>query len=304
MSIIKKIIKGLRKPVLFGEFFLGKSISRILPDKLFLSWIYRVKIGKRLSLDNPVTYNEKLQWLKLYDHNPKYVELVDKFAVREYVSDTIGEQYLVPLLGVYNTVMEIDFSTLPDQFVMKPTHTSGDVLLCTDKSSLSTSAARDLAATWMRKQYYWGLREWPYKHIRPRIICEELIKTVDGKPPKDYKIFCFNGEPKFAFVATDRGSETKFDFFDSEWNRQSLRQHYPNSDYMLEKPAQWEEMLYLARKLAKDIPHVRVDFYVDARGAIFFGELTFFHFSGLEPFEPESYDYDLGSWIDLTSIKK
>ncbi len=298
-SIAYKIQKGLKHPHIIGEYLLDRRISRLVPDRIFLSWLYRLKMGKPLNLKNPTSFNEKLQWLKLYDRNPFYPSLVDKFEVRQFVKDTIGEEYLIPLLGVYETVDAVDFASLPSSFVLKPTHTSGDVILCKDKKLLSEDLTRHQMNAWLKKQYYWGLREWPYKNIKPRIICEEMIKTKDGGIPKDYKIFCFHGVPKFAFVASDRGVDTKFDFFDADWNRQPLKQHYSTSSYDFFKPFKWNDMLLLAQKLSKGIPHVRVDFYIDAMERIIFGELTFYHFSGIEKFDPESYDYLLGSWIDL-----
>jgi hypothetical protein len=259
---------------------------------------------KKLNLLDPSTFNEKLQWLKLHDRNPIYTSLVDKYEVRKFIEKTIGREYLVPLLGVYDKVEDIDFSSLPDQFVLKPTHTSGNVIICRDKAKLDIGLTNKTLVKWLKREYFWYQREWPYKNIKPRIICEELIKTKDGNPPKDYKIFCFNGEPKFAFVASDRGLNTKFDFFDMNWKRQILKQHYPTSDYIIERPRQWEKMIELAKILSKGIPHVRVDFYIDSSDQILFGELTFYHFSGSEKFEPEFYDYLLGSWIDLSLVEK
>ncbi|NCB72145.1 MAG: glycosyl transferase [Clostridia bacterium] len=301
-SIAYKIRKGLKNPHIVGEYLLERKLARIIPDRLYLSWLYRLKMGTPLNLKNPTTFNEKLQWLKLNDHNPLYPSLVDKYEVRQFVKDTIGEQYLIPLLGVYNTAEEVVFSSLPETFVLKPTHTSGDVILCKERNQLSPELTKQKMNAWLQKRYFWGLREWPYKHIKPRIICESMIQTEDGRSPKDYKIFCFHGVPQFAFVASDRGVDTKFDFFDVDWNRQPVKQHYATSSYDLPKPQQWDEMLRLARNLSKDIPHVRVDFYIDASGSILFGELTFFHFSGLEKFEPGSYDMLLGSWIDLAAL--
>lgn len=277
-------------------------IIKIMPDAIYLKIAYIIAFGKRLNLDNPQTFNEKIQWLKLYDRNPKYPEYVDKFEVRKFVRDTIGEKYLVPIIGVYDSVAEIDFENLPNQFVLKCTHDSGSVILCRNNKTLNFEAAKKNLNKYLKRNIFWQTREWPYKNIKPRIICEELIKTKDEKPPKDYKIFCFNGEPKFAFVASDRGVDTKFDFYDIDWNRQPLKQHYPTSDYIIEKPGQWEKMLELAKSLSKDLPHVRVDFYINSEDQILFGELTFYHFSGFEKFKPESFDYLLGSWIDLSLV--
>ena len=283
---------------------MAKNISYILPDKVYLKLYYKYHLGLSLDLNNPKRYNEKLQWLKLYDRNPEYSNLVDKYEVRKYVEKTIGSQYLIPLIGIYERVEDIDFHALPNEFIIKPTHSSGKTILCRNKSELDIGDVKKILSKWLRSSLYRSTREWPYKNIKPRIICEELIKTNDGKPPKDYKIFCFNGEPKFVFVASDRGIDTKFDFFDIDWNRQSLKQHYPNSDYIIEKPRQWEKMLELAKILSQGIPHVRVDFYIDSSESIYFGELTFYHMSGLHAFTPESYDYLLGSWIDLSLVEK
>ena len=303
-TYIKKIKKCFQNPNLIGLMLLSFKTSRIIPDENYIRLLYRLNMNKKLNLLNPSTFNEKLQWLKLHDRNPLYTSYVDKYEVREFIEKTIGKECLVPLLGVYDEVEDVDFSILPDQFVLKPTHTSGNVIICRDKTKLDLIETKKTLIKWLKREYFWYQREWPYKNIKPRIICEELIKTNDGKPPKDYKIFCFNGEPKFVFVASDRGIDTKFDFFDIDWNRQSLKQHYPNSDYIIEKPRQWEKMLELAKILSQGIPHVRVDFYIDSSESIYFGELTFYHMSGLHAFTPESYDYLLGSWIDLSLVEK
>lgn len=298
-QFFKKIFEWIRHPSMIVNHLLRLKISRVVPDKVFLSIKYRMSFGKKLHLDAPQTYNEKLQWQKIYDRNPRYPKLADKYAVRDFVKAKIGEQYLIPMVGVYNNVTEIDFETLPSSFVLKPTHTSGDVLFCKDKTVFNWEEAKKQMNRWLVNNYYWSNREWVYKSIKPRIICEEIIKTADGNPPEDYKIFCFNGQPKVAFVASDRGKATKFDFFDIAWNRLSLKQYYPNSGYEISKPKQWNEMLEIAKKLSVGFPQVRVDLYVDSDGQILFGELTFFHFSGFEPFEPASYDELLGSWIEL-----
>ncbi|HKM05540.1 MAG TPA: ATP-grasp fold amidoligase family protein [Sphaerochaeta sp.] len=294
-----KIFEWIRHPSMIVNHLLKWKISRVLSDKTFLSIKYRMSNGTKLNLEDPKTYNEKLQWQKIHDRNPLYPALTDKYAVRNFIADTIGKKYVVPLVGVYDNVSAIDVAALPSSFVLKPTHTSGDVLFCKDKATFDWEKANNLMNSWLSNNYYWYDREWPYKEIQPRIICEEMIKTSDGNPPRDYKIFCFDGEPKMAFVASDRSNGTKFDFFDIEWERLPLKQHYPNSTYDIPKPGKWDEMLEIARKLSVGFPQVRVDLYVDADEKILFGELTFFHFSGFEPFEPASYDQLLGSWVQL-----
>jgi len=301
-QLMAKIGEYIRHPSRFVNHLLKSRLARLLPNALFLSLKYRMSNGKKCNLKEPHTYNEKLQWQKIYDHNPLYPHIVDKYEVRSHVSSSIGESYLVPLVGVYDDPSLISFDALPEKFVIKPTHTSGDVLFCYDKKTFDWEHAHKVMSQWMNSNYYWYDREWPYKEIKPRIIIEHLIQTEDGKPPKDYKIFCFGGEPRMAFVASDRPDDTKFDFFDISWNRLDVMQHYPNSTYEIPKPKQWDSMLALAKTLSAGLPQVRVDLYVDANEQILFGELTLFHFSGFEPFEPDSYDELLGSWVPLPKV--
>lgn len=298
-SVVKKLKKGIRDPRVFAFNILKLRISRILPDRIQVSLLYRLHLGKRLNLKNPTTFNEKLQWLKLYNRNPTYTNLADKYAVRDHVRDTIGEKYLVPLIGVYDRPEDIDYSKLPDQFVIKPTHTSGDIIICRDKSELDVEETNKMLAKWLKREYFWYQREWPYKDIQPRIVIEGLIDTDDDQRPRDYKILCFDGVPKIPYVVSDLGTATKIDFFDTDWHKIELQQECPNSDYHHAKPEQWDLMLELAGKLSSGIPQVRVDFYVDKNGHILFGEMTFYNYSGLASFHPESYDYLLGSWITL-----
>lgn len=304
IGLFKKIGEYVMHPSRFINHLLKMRVVRLMPDATFVKIKYRMSNGKRANLKEPRTFNEKLQWQKLHDRNPLYPLLADKYEVRDYVSARIGENHLVPLVGVYDAPEDIVIEDLPSPCVIKPTHTSGDVLFCYDTGTFDWSHAKSIMKGWLSSNYYWYDREWPYKMIKPRIIIEHLIKTADGMPPQDYKIFCFNGEPKMAFVASDRPHDTKFDFFDVEWNRLELKQHYPNSTYEIPKPAQWGEMLEIARTLSKGFPQVRVDLYIDADENILFGELTLSHFSGFEPFEPDSFDELLGEWIELPTPTK
>ncbi|MGO4499663.1 ATP-grasp fold amidoligase family protein [Paenibacillus sp. 2RAB27] len=281
---------------------LKSAIKTWIPDKVYLKLLFQHRMGKKLNLENPTTYNEKLQWLKLYDRKPEYTEMVDKHEVRKYIGETIGEEYLIPLLGVYNSFDEIDFSTLPDQFVMKCTHDSGGLVICKDKSKLDIEAARNKINISLSRNYYYHGREWPYKNIKPRIICEKYMVDESGVELKDYKFFCFDGEPKALFIATDRGIDTRFDFFDMEFNHLPFWQHYKNGVKKINKPVGFDDMIRLARILSKLIPHIRVDFY-NINGKIYFGELTFYHFSGLEKFYPDKYDEIFGNWIIIPSKK-
>ncbi|MHA1755236.1 MAG: ATP-grasp fold amidoligase family protein [Promethearchaeota archaeon] len=296
--MIEKLIKLIRNPKNILLHVLNFKIFRIIPDEIFLRIKYRLKIGNKLNLDNPKTFNEKLQWLKLNDRKPKYIDLVDKYKVREYITNKIGNKYLIPLLGVYNNFEEIDFDTLPNQFVLKPNHTSGNIYICKDKKSINKKDLKRRINTWLNREYYWVHREWPYKNIKPKIICEKYMVDESGVELKDYKFFCFYGEPKALFVATDRGIDTRFDFYDLNFSHLPFTQHYKNGVKKIVKPSGFNEMIQLSKILSKDIPHVRVDFY-DIYGRIYFGELTFYHFSGFEKFEPVEYDEIFGSWLEL-----
>ena len=276
----------------------SERIQKFIPAKTYCKVQYKICFMKKLNLKTPTTYNEKLQWLKLYDRNPKYIEFVDKYAVRKHITDTVGEEYLIPLICVWDKIDDIDFESLPDQFVLKCTHDSGGVVICKDKASFDIKLAKEKLNKSLKKNYYYLGREEPYKYIKPRIICEKYMVDESGVELKDYKFFCFNGKPKALFVATDRGIDTRFDFFDMEFNHLQVMQHYKNGVKKIARPIGFEEMVELATKLSKNFPHVRVDFY-DINGKCYFGELTFYHFSGFEKFEPEVYDEIFGRWIEL-----
>jgi len=297
---MKKIIHGIKHPKLILLFFLKLKISRIIPDNLFLRIKYKLIMRTSLNLTNPKSFNEKLQWLKLNDRKSEYVQMVDKYEVRQYISEKIGDQYLIPLLGVYDFYDQIDFDSLPNQFVLKPNHTSGDVFICKDKSSINYPQLRKLVNKWLKRNYYWVHREWPYKNIQPKIICEKFMVDESGTELKDYKIMCFNGKAKCLFVGLNRNSPTglNVDFYDMDWNPLPFERHYPSSGEKIPKPKTFDKMVTFAEKLAKDVPFVRVDFY-EVNGKLYFGELTFYPGSGFEEFTPEKYDYELGSWLDL-----
>ncbi len=281
--------------------FLVFKVCRFLPDRLWIQLKYRIFFGRFCDLNNPQTYNEKLQWLKLYNRKPEYTQMVDKYEVKKYIADLIGEEYIIPTLGVWDRFEDIDFDKLPNQFVLKCTHDSGGLVICQDKSKLDIVAARKKINKSLNRNYYYMHREWPYKDVKPRIIAEQYMVDESGYELKDYKWFCFDGEPKALFIATDRGvegEETKFDFFDMEFNHLPFTNGHPNAGREIAKPQGFEEMKQLAAKLSQNIPHIRVDFY-DINGKIYFGELTFYHWSGLTPFEPEEWDYTFGSWIKL-----
>lgn len=270
-----------------------------MSDETCLKIQYRLSLGKKLNLKNPVTYNEKIQWLKLHDRKPEYTMMVDKYAVRSYIAKTIGEQYSIPLVGgPWKTFDEIDFDRLPDQFVLKCNHDSGGLVICKDKSKLNKEVARKKIEKSLKRNFYWVNREWPYKDVKPCIIAEQYMVDESGYELKDYKFFCFDGVPRVMFIATDRGTDTKFDFFDMDFNHLPFTNGHPCADRTPAKPAGFEEMKRLAGILSRGIKQVRVDFY-EINGRVYFGELTFSHWSGNVPFDPEEWDYKMGEWIDL-----
>lgn len=270
-------------------------------DESYLKLKYWGMMGKKLDLTNPKTYNEKLQWLKLHDRREEYTTMVDKFLVKDYVSKKIGERYVIPLLGVWDNFEEINFDLLPNRFVLKCTHDSGGLIICKNKSLLNISEARKKINKSMKNNYFLEGREWPYKNVKPRIIAEVYMEDTTDKALRDYKFFAFDGEVKALFIATDREKdyvETKFDFFDRNFEHLDFRNGHPNAAVQPRKPRNYEEMVHLAQILSKGIPQVRIDFY-EVNGRVYFGEITFYHWSGMVPFEPDEWDYKFGEWIKI-----
>lgn len=279
------------------------GVLKLLSDKCFIKFQYRALMGERLDLVMPLTYNQKLNWLKLYNRNPLYTILVDKYEVKKWVSQRLGgEDIIIPTISVYNSIEEINVKALPNQFVLKATH-SGDsmgVVVCKDKSLFNEREALTQLKKSLKMNYYKLGREWPYKNVPRRIIAEKYMEDEYGEL-RDYKFFCFNGDVKALFVATNRSTgRVCFDYFDSNFNHLNLKQSHPNYNGIIDKPKNYERMVEIATKLSKGIPHVRVDLY-NVNGEIYFGEMTFFHYGGLIPFHPSEWDYTFGSWIDLTS---
>ena len=282
-----------------------KSFSCFLPDKIYLNIMFHHIFGYWINWKEPQTFNEKLQWLKLYDRRPEYTTMVDKIEVKKYVESIIGKEYIIPSLGIYNNVSEIDFNSLPNQFVIKCNHNSGGIIICTDKNSFDKTNAIKKLSKAIKKDYFYLTREYPYKNVKRRFIAEKYMEDDSGEL-KDYKIFCFDGQPKMCFVASDRhkkGEETKFDFYDLDWKRIQVLNGHPCSDKDIPKPENFELMLELASKLSKGIPHVRVDFY-NINGRIYFGELTFYHWSGFVPFKPDKWDFVFGQYLNLPKKEK
>lgn len=276
-----------------------------LPDDEYLSRMYKIRIGRNLNLNNPQTFNEKIQWLKLYDRKDIYTLMVDKYLVKDYVANIIGKEYIIPTIGVWDNVEEIDFHSLPDRFVLKCNHNSGRGLcICKDKSKFDINKAKIELTKGLSQNYYYHGREWPYKRVNRKIIAEQYMEDDSGEL-MDYKLMMFNGVFKCAFTCTERFSSDglKVTFFDKEWHMMPFERHYPSSKAKIEKPVSYELMIKFAEKLSKNIPFVRVDFY-EVKGKPYFGELTFYPGGGMEEFTPEEWDYKLGSWINLDGVKQ
>lgn len=271
-----------------------------MPDSWYLRMKYKQCMGYALNLSNPKTFNEKLQWLKLHDRKPEYTMMVDKYAVRKYIADTIGEEYLIPLLGVWDNPDDIDFDALPNQFVLKCNHNSGlGMCICKDKAKLDIAKVKAELRKGLKQDYYLTCREWPYKNVKRRIIAEKYMSDEGNEELSDYKVLCFNGEPKLIEVHKGRfyGNHTA-DNYDEFWNKTDIEQYdLPKSDKIMPKPVFLEEMLHLSKLLSKNLIHVRVDWYF-TNNRLYFGELTFFDGSGYNLFCGDA-DGLLGSWIKL-----
>lgn len=297
--MIKKLINYIKNP---DYFLLWLDMKRIitLNDELYLKILYKKIVGKKLNISNPQTFNEKLQWLKINDRKDLYTTMVDKYAAKEYVANIIGEEYIIPTLGIYNKFEDIDFEKLPNQFVIKCTHDSGGVVICKDKSNFDIKKAKNKINKCLKKNYYYLGREWPYKNIKPRIIIEKYMEDTKNDDLIDYKIMCFNGKVKCSFICLNRRSKTglNVDFYDINWNKMPFERHYKNSNIITPKPEQYDKMVELSEKLSQNIPFLRVDFY-EINGKIYFGELTFFPGSGMEEFAPDEWDKKLGDFLIL-----
>ncbi len=279
-------------------------LIRIIPDKLFCQIHYRLSCKDKLDLIHPQTFNEKLNWLKIYDHNPKYSIMVDKYEVKQYVSSIVGDKYIIPTIGIYKHFDDIEFEKLPEKFVIKCTHDSGGVVICKNKNLLNLSGAKKKIEKSLKRNYYYLGREWPYKNVLPRIIVENYIEDSNEHDLKDYKFFCFDGKVKLIQVDFDRFINHKRNIYSPDWEYQDVFIHYPNdSSVIIPKPEKLSEMIEVAEKLSEGIPHLRVDLY-SANGNVYFGELSFYHGSGYEKILPQEMNYTMGNWIDVEKMRK
>ena len=279
-------------------------IKKMIPDSIYLMYSFKKQMKYSLNLRKPKTFDEKLQWLKLYNRNPLYATLVDKYAVKKWVADKIGEQYIIPTLGVWNKFDDIDFDKLPNQFVLKCTHDSGGLIIVRNKSEFDVVSARQKLTKCLKRNFYWQSREWPYKNVSPRIIAEPYMEDTTYRELRDYKFYTFNGKPKFLLIAKGRQCNQKtFDYFDMDFNHIDLQDEgVPNSLNAPEKPICFEEMKNMSKILSEGIPHVRVDFY-EINGKVYFGEMTFFDAGGFMKAKPISWEIEWGNLIDLSRCR-
>ena len=298
MSLSHKLHTLFHTPRILQIKFASSPLFRLLPDRAAVKLIYKNVFGEALDLKDPKTFNEKLQWLKLYNRKPEYTTMVDKHAVKAYVAEKIGEEYIIPTLGVWERFEDIDFDSLPDQFVLKCTHGSGDVIICKDKSKLDMAAAKKKLTKALKTDFYKIAREWPYKNVPRRIIAEQYMSNGDGTELADYKFFCFGGKPQYMFVATDRSSDCRFDFFDMDFHHLGIQNIHIQTDKPIERPKHLELMKELAAKLSAGLPQARIDFY-EVNGKVYFGEITLFHAGGFSTFHPKGWDRKLGDLIKL-----
>ena len=281
----------------------AKACTRILSDKAYVTLNFLRRLHRLPNLKNPSTFNEKLQWLKLYNHDPMYTRMADKLAMRTYVEEKIGPGHTVPVLGTWDGFEEIDFAALPDRFVLKCNNDSGHFVICRNKASLDMAAARRRISEGLKENYYYQNREWVYRDIVPKVFAEQYLHQEGERDLWDYKFFCFNGEPKVMYMEKE-AAETKTEaFFDMDRNFLHLEMDDPRPDVPPELPSCFDEMKALAGKLSEGIPFLRVDFLF-AGGTVYVGELTFFHCGGFAPVKPEEWNKKLGSWIRLPEEKR
>ncbi|MCC2155990.1 MULTISPECIES: ATP-grasp fold amidoligase family protein [Veillonella] len=277
-----------------------------LSDEEFLKKVFPKYMGYPLDLENPKTFSEKLQWLKVNYREPIQTVMVDKHEAKHFIAHRVGDQYIIPTLAVWDSVEDIDFDALPNQFVLKCTHDSGGIVICKDKSSLDREAAKAKLRASLKRDYSKIAREWAYQNVPRRIIAEKYISELGNDDLLDYKMYSFHGEPKLTVVCSDRFSKTgtRMNFYDINWEPMGIHfGHYPPLSTEFPKPATYEEMKRLTAELSKDCPFLRVDFY-EIKGRLYIGELTFFPGAGLEQFCPMTKDYELGEWLHLENVHR
>ena len=303
MNKVEKFRSFINNPLLVLVFLNNKKVLK-LSDEKYLKIRYYATFHKKLNLKNPQTFNEKMQWLKLYDRKEIYSTMVDKYEAKKYVAKIIGEKHIIPTLGIYDNFDDINFDELPNKFVIKCTHDSGGLIIVRDKAKLDKKAAKKKINKSLKRNYYWNGREWPYKNVKPRIIIEKFMQFDNGRGVIDYKFQTMNGKVKYCYICTDRETgNVKFTQFDENKKLMKINQKGYPIDPNIKLPKNYDEMFKYAEILAKDIPELRVDFY-SINDKIYFGELTFFDSSGFLRFEPEDWDYKFGQMLDLSKLRE
>lgn len=287
----------------FCRYIMSRYKLPFLSDAEYVKYQYYLRFHEHLNLQNPTSFNEKIQWLKLYDRNPQYSQFVDKYAVREYIQTMIGKQYLVPLLGTWKSVKDVDVAKLPQQFVIKTTHDSGGCVVCRNKSAWDSASKRKISKS-LKRDYYWFGREWPYKNVPHRIIAEQYLSSENGDMI-DYKLMCFNGKVKCILVCTDRlnGKGLKKTFYSPTWERMPFKRPGPDSPKEVPVPKNLADMIRIAEHLSEGLSFIRVDLY-EVGDTVYFGELTLYPSSGAEAFCPPAWDRILGDWITLPGLSE
>ena len=296
----------LTKPYYRTRVLIKSGYYDSLSDEDFLKKVFPKYMGYPLDLENPKTFSEKLQWLKVNFRDPIQTVMVDKHEAKHFIAQRVGNQYIIPTISVWNSVDDIDLDRLPNQFVLKCTHDSGGIVICKDKSTLDWEAAKAKLRTFLKRDYSRIAREWPYKNVPRRIIGEEYLSELGSNDILDYKMYCFHGEPKLTVVCSNRFSKTgtRMNFYDIDWNPMGIHfGHYPPLPTEFPKPDTYGEMQQVAMELSQGCPFLRVDFY-EIKGHIFIGELTFFPGAGFERFRPMSKDYELGEWLHLENVHR
>lgn len=299
---LKRVITLLKYPGSLIQILGARGYLNWVPDKIYLKILYRLTMKKPLNLKAPRSFNEKLQWLKIYDHKPEYTQMVDKYTAKRYVAERVGEDQIIPTYGVWTHFDEIDFDKLPDQFVLKCTHDSGGLVICRDKKTLDKDKAKARLEKSLGRNYYWQTREWPYKNVPPRIIAEQYIVNDKHTPLIDYKFYCFNGKPEFLYVSKglEDHAQASISFLTLDWEFAP----YKRSDYRMftelpQKPKTFDQMVATAEKLSSGIDFLRVDLY-EVNGKLLFSELTFSPCAGMMPFENPEDDLQIGKMLTLT----
>lgn len=297
------IIKLMQIPLLKKLYIIFTNICSILPDEIYLKIIFKIRTGKSLNLKNPITFNEKIQWLKLHNRDESYSIMVDKYNVRKYIANKIGKEYLIPIIGVYNNANDINIDLLPDKFVIKCTHDSGSVILCQNKQDFTPTVRKKINKA-LKRKYYYASREYPYKNVKPRIIVEKMMYDHENKGLIDFKFYCFHGEPKFLYVSggLDNHTSACISFYNLDLTEAPFqRKDYKHFERIPQIPINYEKMIEIAKILSEDIPFVRIDLY-EINGKIYFSEITFSPCGGMMPFEPAEYDTILGRYINLKKL--